>query len=147
MKVSTNFDLREFVPPELWMQYGERCVWFVDPRLFLIAEALRDVCRCPIRVNDWHTGGRIKYRGYRPPHLRQSGWALYSQHYRGAAFDSSARGLTPAEMLARVQNNLSVFLPMGLTTAENPAYTPTWLHLDVRPWAAGKGDQLLIVNP
>lgn len=38
MKIAENFDLREFVPPEIWNRYGEKSIWFVNPKLFEIAQ-------------------------------------------------------------------------------------------------------------
>lgn len=38
MRISTNFDIREFVPKSIWDKYGINSVWFISPKIIEIAE-------------------------------------------------------------------------------------------------------------
>jgi len=66
MKVAKNFDLREFIPPSVWKKFGKLAVWFVNPKLFVIAQGEKDfltayykkkydnVKTVLVVINNWH---------------------------------------------------------------------------------------------
>lgn len=143
MKINQYFDLREFVPPEIWGRYGEKSIWFVDPKVFAIASAYREFFGVPVIVNTWHNGGQLTYRGYRPPDTKIG--ATFSQHRFGRAFDCHFVGLTVQEAYKRICDNFAPFAAVGLTTLEDVAHTPTWLHSDCR--AVADNSKPLIVRP
>lgn len=136
------FDIREFVPKQIWTKFGDKSIWFVDERTIAIALAYREHFGVPIIINNWHTGGEYMYRGYRPPRVNLG--AEYSQHKFGRAFDCSTSSISASDMLKEVQANWTKFKALGLTTIENPKFTPGWLHSDCRPKIQ---ESLLIVNP
>lgn len=143
-KVSNNFYLDEFVPRSIYKRYGEKSIWFLDPRLIQLAQGLRDFLGVPVRINNWITGGRRQYSGYRPP--RSSVGAYYSQHKFGRALDIqiklSALDLKSYDELREIiRTNYKHFKTLGVTTIEKG--TKTWLHLDMR--TTGK-DELFEVN-
>ena len=57
MKVSKDFVIEEFVPEEIYQQFGDKSIWFIDPKIIRIAQFFRDRYGLPITINDWHNGG------------------------------------------------------------------------------------------
>jgi hypothetical protein len=143
MKISKHFDFEELVPPSIWKTYGIASRQFLRPELITSLDLLRDILGRPVTVNNWHAGGAYKESGYRLPDTRTG--ARYSQHKFGAAADVKVPGMTPREVLAVILNNQQRFIEAGLTTYENPDFTPTWLHVDCR-WRSPM-DGLVMVNP
>lgn len=142
MKINEYFDIREFVPPQIWNRFGEKSIWFIDPKIIEIAKAYREFFEVPIIINNWYIGGRFMYRGYRPP--RANVGTEYSQHKSGRAFDCHSPSITPQHMYKLILDNQEFFMEKGLTTVENVLFTPTWIHSDCRPT---NKKELLIVNP
>lgn len=66
MKVAENFDLREFIPPVVWNQFGEAAKWFVNPVLFKLAQFEKEFLTAHFKekddqvetvlvvINNWH---------------------------------------------------------------------------------------------
>lgn len=59
MKVSNNFVIQEFIPPQIYSMFGggERCLWYIDRRIILATQLLRDILGSPLTANNWHTTG------------------------------------------------------------------------------------------
>lgn len=142
MKVSQNFVLQEFVNPDIYRAWGNRSIWFIDPRIIEVAQFIRTGLNVALTINNWHTGGQFQERGFRNPDTTTGG--KLSQHKFGRAIDISATGKTPADILDFINENWDELKKLGLTTVENITATPTWLHCDCR-WTGQ--DELLIVNP
>lgn len=142
MKLNDHFDVREFVPPQIWNKYGEKSIWFIDPKIIQIATFYREFFNVPIVINNWYIGGKFMYRGYRPPRVNIG--SEFSQHKMGRAFDCHSPSITPQEMYKLILDNPTKFQEAGLTTLENIIFTNTWLHSDCRPT---NQDTILIVNP
>lgn len=142
MKLNNYFVIQEFVPKQIYKLFGDKSIWYINPKCIELATAYREFFGVPVVINNWHTGGEYNYRGYRPPRVNIG--AEYSQHKLGNAFDCSCPGLSPDQMLKQIQDNWEKFKALGLTTIENPKFTPGWLHSDVRPKIQ---ETLLIVNP
>lgn len=142
MKINEYFDIREFVPPQIWNKFGEKSIWFIDPKIIEIAKAYREFFEVPIIINNWYIGGKFMYRGYRPPRVNVG--TEYSQHKSGRAFDCHSPNITPQNMYKLILDNQEFFMEKGLTTIENVVFTPTWLHSDCRPTSK---KEILIVNP
>ena len=143
MKISKHFDVRELVPPQIWKTYGPISRQFLRPELLRVLDLLRDKLGRPVIVNDWHTGGQYKESGYRTPYTKTG--AKYSQHKLGTAADVKVDGMTPIQVLAVIVANADEFRAAGMTTYENPNFTPTWLHIDVR-WR-DPNNAFVMVNP
>lgn len=162
MNIRPNFDVREFVPPRVWNQFGRASRWFLDPRMLDLAQFYRDYFDAPVRVNDWHFGGadsasrsdsdqsssHTQYegdfteRGFRLPDSNVG--ARLSQHKFGRAFDCNVRGLTPDEVRSRIMDNEALFMAEGLTTLESGDIATTWVHSDVR---TTDQNSIMIVTP
>ena len=143
MKISKHFDVRELVPPQIWKTYGPISRQFLRPELLRVLDLLRDKLGKPVIVNDWHTGGQYKESGYRTPYTKTG--AKYSQHKLGTAADVKVDGMTPIQVLAVIVANADEFRAAGMTTYENPNFTPTWLHIDCR-WRE-PNNAFVMVNP
>lgn len=140
MKVSKDFFLGEFIPPELLDLYPEKGIWFIDQRIINLAQFMRDRYRLPVIINDYLTGGSFKNSGFRD--VGTDIGASRSQHKFGRAEDVKIHGMFPEEVRADIKRNWTLFKAVGLTTIE--ADTPTWTHLDCRYTGL---DTLLIVKP
>lgn len=140
-KVSDNFYLDEFVDPETYKAWGNKSIWFIDPKVIRIAQLLRDLVGAPVTINNWWDGGQYKLSGLRP--LDANIGAKLSQHKFGRGIDVKVKGMKPNEVHELITYHLSDFQEVGLTTMEHVNLTPTWTHLDVRTTIQ---DELLMVG-
>lgn len=135
MYLCRHFKLQELVPPDVFNARGVSAWELLDPSLLFALDCIRDKYG-PILVNNWHSGGELKYRAFRPSDCKVG--ATYSQHRYGRAAD-----ITPLEAdLTAVYKALCEAEIPGVTTVENIEATPTWIHLDVR-----NGTAVRVVNP
>lgn len=132
---SKYFDVREWVDARTWRVLGVRSAFLVDPAIIRVADLVRELADAPVKINTWHyaKNGDHVYNssGFRAI-WDKTGGAL-SQHRCGRAGDFKAMGFSPSLLLMLINTNKKAFLDAGLTTIENVRFTPTWLHLDVRP--------------
>lgn len=142
MQIRPDFDLREFVPPAVWDQFGPASRWFLDPRMLDLAQFYRDFFEAPVTVNTWAWDRRFEERGFRLPDTNTG--ARLSQHKFGRAFDCNVEGLTPDAVRSRIIDNEALFMEKGLTTLESGDIAKTWVHSDIRKT---NQDSILIVTP
>ena len=129
MNLTKDFTLQEFIPQSIYQQYGDKSIWFIDPRLPALAQAIRDIIERPVIINNWFTGGTYSNCGYRTPDCLIG--AKLSQHKSGRAIDLHFQGINDYEAIRNIiRANWSKLQPLGLTTIEKE--TPTWLHCDMR---------------
>lgn len=140
--ISENFSVQEFVPRIIWNRYGPKAIWFVRPETVALAQFYREWFDTPVFINNWWWGGPRQNRGYRTPNTRVG--SLYSQHKMGAAFDCNLKNLSPDRVRQEIMDNQAEFMEAGLTTLEDGAFAPTWIHSDIRPTGM---DEILIVRP
>ena len=144
MKLTENFRLEEFVPKSIYHNYGEKAIWFIDPRMIQFAQYIRTHFDARVMVNNWHCGGKNHNRGYRKPGT--SVGSSLSQHKFGRAIDFNVVGYEPAEVVEWICDRWEMLCgPKDLiTTIEDVEYTPTWVHVDCR-WTGM--DEVLMVKP
>ena len=142
LKVSDNFFLDEFIDPITYRDFGAQSIWFIDKRIIMIAQTLRELANSPIIINNWLIGGGFKNSGFRRPSARIG--AYLSQHKFGRAIDVKVKGKTPEEVLVVINQNWNTFKSLGLSTVEDISFTTTWNHLDIRQTNM---EDLLIVKP
>ena len=146
-KLTKDFYLAEFIDPETYKQYGQKSIWFIDPRVITIAQKLRDRLGRVLIINTWYVpGGSFSYSGFRPPGCQVG--ASKSQHKFGRAIDvktldGDAQGATMIRDEIMLQYT-SIYKALGLTTIEDEEFAPTWCHLDVR---YTKQNNIFIVRP
>lgn len=128
-----HFALKELVDPETYAKLGDRAWIVLDPRALATLDQLRKrFGSCT--VNNWHSGGAHKYRGFRPPQCTVG--AALSQHRFGRAFDCSFN--TSAHVVREyVLDNWAEF-PYLMTLEDEVS----WVHFDVRDHG-GAGIQLV----
>jgi hypothetical protein len=140
MRVSLNFVLEEFVDPGTYKRYGEKSIWFIDPKVINIAQLLRDLTGSSVTINNWKVGGSYSLSGLRP--FKSIG-AKMSQHKFGRGIDVKIKGWTPEDIHELIKDNWVLFKKEGLTVIEDVSLTPSWTHLDCRFTGL---DYLLIVG-
>lgn len=139
------FDLRELVDPEIWLEYGDSAIWFLDPKIIEFLNFSRKRYNKPITVNNWHyehVGKAFSERGFRTP--QSATGATLSQHRFGRAMDYNVRDMTPNEVRADIMKHQDDFMQAGITTIEDGAFSPTWVHADRR---YTRMNTILIVKP
>jgi len=129
MNLTKDFILQEFVPKDIYEQFHEKSIWFIDRRIPELAQAIRDLIGKPVVINNWVTGGTFSNCGYRVPNCPVG--ANLSQHKFGRAIDLHFVGVTNYEEIRdKIRFNFDHLKQFGLTTIEKD--TPTWLHCDMR---------------
>ena len=92
-----NFQWQEVLPPKTPLRV-------INPHLMDKVQALRDYIQTPILINDWHKGGRFKYRGYRTFWQNtRIGGSKNSYHVQTRALDMTAPALSINELGEAVQ--------------------------------------------
>jgi len=141
MKVSENFSLQEFIDKDTYRRFGDSSIWFIDQRVILIAQLIRDRFGKGVTINN----KSYNMSGFRPPQTKVG--AKLSQHRFGRAGDFKILGMEnngADEMREDIIQNFEIYKKVGLTTIEHGDFSKTWLHADVRKV---NQDTLKIVNP
>ncbi len=132
MKVSKNFDLKEYVDPNVFSRFGERSLWFIRPELIDLVQFMRDYFNTTILINTWSLGDTLKTAylnsGFRSHKCRVG--ALYSQHRFGNAADLKFPGKSIQAIREEIMREEQVFYDAGLRAIEKG--TEHWLHVDCR---------------
>lgn len=140
---SKYFDVREWVDQRTWSIMGAGSAQLIDPTIIRVFDLLREKSG-PIKVNDWHAGGRFKASGFRAIWEKTGG--QLSQHRCGRAGDGKSSRYRPMELFEIIMEYQVEFKHAGLTCIEALEFTPTWIHLDCRPVVA-PADGFVMVRP
>lgn len=125
-----HFTIKELVCPHVYQKYGERAWMFLDSRLILNLDTIRERLNRPITVNT----GSLTQRGLRCPQCQivkdkiKAGELYMSAHTMGKAVDFDVEDMEADEVrlwLARYGGLLPY--PIRLEKDVN------WVHLDVFP--------------
>lgn len=130
-KVSDNFYLDEFVPVNIYKEYGQSSLRFINPKAIIAAQTFRNITDRPGIINNWFKGGSYQYSGYRPVEYKKG--AKRSMHKILGAFDYKCAGMTSFEMHDILMDHEHLFYRIGVRRVENPEYTQgnrDWLHVD-----------------
>lgn len=132
LEQAKNFRLQEFVPEEIYSWFGSNAVRFINPKLPILAQGIRDRYGKSVTINNWlwqkKDKLRYNYSGYRPPDCKTG--AFLSRHKMGLCIDIKVSGISAPEVQADIKTNYeTVFKPLGLTAIE--ADTPTWTHVSM----------------
>lgn len=170
--IKEKFDVREFVPGEVYNVYKEDSWQFVSDNIiklvvfmynFFTAYYTKDstVEKISIVINNWHVGGSFTWRGLRTVKYIQQQLAagkktaMLSQHIGGSTnaidfnlyvtYKSGKKVIIHSDMVFNIiMEHEKEFMQAGLTTLENKTMTPGWTHADCRFTGL---DKLYIVNP
>ncbi len=132
MMKSKNFKIQELVSRRVYNKYGERAWQFIDEKLIITLDELREHFNKPITVNNWLWNGNLEQRGLRANKddivVKKKDYYL-SQHCLGKAVDFNVKGMTSQEVYNEIVKNKDKF--KYLKRLENIKDTPTWVHIDV----------------
>lgn len=140
--IENYFKIQEFVPKAIYQQYGEKSIWFIDPRIQKLANFTRKFFGRSVTINNWLWNGSLNQRGFREPESTVGG--KLSQHRLSRAIDINVAGMTPKAVYDAILLNEKAFMEAGLTCMEDIADTPAHTHLDIRQTGLNK---ILIVKP
>lgn len=126
LKISSDFQLQEYIHPDVFGRIGNRSQDFLHPSLAPTVQRLRDAFG-PITINDWLWGGDFKFSGLRPPDSDVG--AFYSSHRFGCAADLKFADIDAEEVQQAILGEPHLY--GDITRMENTQATPTWLHLEV----------------
>jgi len=136
------FKLHELVCKHIYDKYSEKAWQFLDPRLIITIDWIREYIDKPIYINNYYWNGNQTQSGIRcnicnlVKSKTDKGQVYMSAHIEGQAVDFSVKGMT-AEA---VRNWLVVQeLPYPIRLEAGV----TWVHLDVR----NTGQKVYIFNP
>lgn len=124
------FTLFELVCPHILAKYKERAWMFLDSRLILNLDTIRERIGKPIYVNR----GNLTQRGLRCPQCQivkdkfEAGVLYMSAHTFGKAVDFDVEGMTAEEVRGWLKEH-GAYLPYPIRV-ENDV---TWVHMDVFP--------------
>ena len=142
-RVTENFYVDEFIPPEIYNVRGQKSIALMDVRIILACQWLREKTGRRITVNNWWNGGALDERGLRLQDTRTG--ARWSQHKYGRAVDISVDGMTPKQVHEFIlKHEPELIERQWITCLENHRATPTWTHMDCRYTGL---DKILIVDP
>jgi len=157
IRVSDDFFLDEFIPPEMYLRFGALSMQWLRPEVVKSSQILRNIFG-PSVINNWSQGGKVsaeeflKYpievqeQFYTESGIRLPGTqtgATFSMHKYGCAADQKFKNADPDTVRKFIKSNYhKTFKSAGITRLE--AHTPTWVHHD----CANTGSKELIVfNP
>lgn len=125
-----HFNIKEFVSENVYKKYGEFAWTFIDERLIITMDALRENLGRPIIINSYGRG--LHQRGLRANKdkmvLSKKDYYI-SQHCLGKASDFNVVGMKIIDVYNHILNNLDKY--PYITRIENVEKTPTWIHIDV----------------
>lgn len=127
---SKYFKLSELVCPHILEKYGERAWMFLDSRLLLNLDTIRERIGKPIYVNM----GDMRQRGFRCPKCEivkeklDAGELYLSAHTMGKAVDFNVRDIEADVMRLWLAKN-GHLLPYPIRIESGV----TWVHMDVFP--------------
>lgn len=124
------FKVWEFVPKDVFYKYGEQSITFIDPRIIISADQLREVFG-PATINNYNSGGTDQYRGLRTSKCPE--YSEFSQHSFGRALDITFSGAKSEECRKYIKANMEKF--PYITRIEDGV---SWLHIDCA-WTGKNG--------
>lgn len=127
------FELHELVCDHILKKYGETAWQFIDPRLKITIDWIRDKTGRPVYINNYVWGGNQTQSGVRCNLCDlELGYALgaelyMSAHPQGQAFDFHILGMTAIEARKWImEHEKELPYPIRLEKKVD------WVHLDVR---------------
>lgn len=132
-----HFIIKELISPEIWVMDGEQSISHMDKELLISIDQIRDFFNRPVIVNNWHNGGKFKYRGFRPKDCKIG--AKNSMHKLGQAIDFDVVGLTAEEVRGEIIKHRELF--PYVTRIEAGV---NWIHIDNKKTFK---NEIILFNP
>jgi len=118
------FAIQELCDPETYKTLGEAAWMLFDPLLLSTLDRIRNRYGKPIVINDWVSGGKFKYRGFRPSNCTEG--SPLSAHRRGQAIDFDVKGMTAEEVRQDIKKNQEHIDFMLINQVE---LAVNWVHI------------------
>ena len=133
MTKSKHFIIQELVPPETYKAMDEQAWQLIDEPMIKLLDGLREHFDRPVIINNWHTGGQFKYRGFRPKGCKVG--KETGEHYKKPlnAVDFNVLSLSDDSVKTEILKHEAKFMALGLTRMESSIDAPTWTHVDRKP--------------
>lgn len=128
MRVSPNFILQEFVPIEIYREYGERALSFTRQEVIDAMQCIRWLLGVSVIINNKHRGGPFNYRGWRP--ITYKDGADHSQHRLANAIDFHVKDMEIEKAYEILVNNADFLFRLGVRRIEVIEATQTYIHID-----------------
>jgi hypothetical protein len=128
-----HFDLDELVCPHVFKKYGEQAWQFLDPRLLITLDFIREKLNKLIYINSWGIGGSDSQSGFRCIECGLVKKAIkdkeiyVSAHMEGQGVDMDIEGMNASEVRLWLAKHEDI-LPYPIRLEANVE----WVHLDVR---------------
>jgi len=133
-KLKNYFDVTELVCPHAYKKFGEYA-WQVikTEQLHALLIVREDILKCPMYINDWHTGGIFSQRGTRCNACKlvvnKKGKPYLSAHTYGGGDDFTCSDYTAEESRKLIKENADLFpFPIRLE------YGKSWVHMDTNDY-------------
>jgi hypothetical protein len=128
-----HFKIHELVPPAINTMWGENAWMFLDPRLIVLIDAMREEFG-RATINNYRFGGNREWSGLRTP---DSPWYRpTSQHSFGRAADILFNDVSAPDvrksMLANQERWLAICPSITLENVDAKGKEIMWTHVDVR---------------
>ena len=120
------FKSYEVVPKEIYDKFGDLSFQFLDPRVLLMADNLRDIFG-PVIINNWKEGGTLNSCGLRL--ADDDVGAKYSPHKYGKALDLHFGKITAEEVRDWISKNQDDERIKYISRIEKD--TLSWFHFDI----------------
>ena len=121
------FEAQELVPPEIYELYFDDSLIFIDNRILITLDYIREYFGKPVLVNNWHNGGNLKERCLRLWNTKTG--AKLSQHKLGCAVDYNVDGYTSEEVRQEILANQDNTFFKYITRME---LGTSWVHNDIK---------------
>lgn len=131
--VCRHFDIREFVPEDVYKLFGTGSSIVMDHRILWTMDAIRDDIGSAITVNNWHRSGPFSQRGFR----RSPVVAQFSQHMFGRACDFDIKGMDSETFRLNVKAGKYRKALKYITRIEDGV---SWNHVDCADIQLNKGE-------
>ena len=129
MKINKYFDIKEVISPNVYAEYGDEALQFLDTEAIDVLENIREILGVPLICNNWYSGGTRKYCGYREPECKVG--SKNSWHKKGKAFDLVSTKMSAAEMRDKLEENKDLLIRPIRVEKWDGDEEIAWLHFDL----------------
>ena len=120
------FAAHEVLPPSIYNKWGDKGLMFMDERILMQADILRENYG-PMTINNYGFGGEREWSGLRTPDSPY--YSPTSQHSFGRAIDCLFRDIPAVEVREHLMANPANPIFKFITCVEDDV---SWLHIDCR---------------
>lgn len=125
--IPKHFDIKELVDENTFNNLGEKAWSLFNPYALISLDSIREYFNTPVYVNNWHNGGVLQFRGFRPFDCTVG--SNYSQHRLGNSFDLNIKDIPAEEARKVILKNKNNIYFRYITTLESGV---SWVHFDCR---------------